>query len=386
MGMDAISFSNKIVPELRKLNKQQLSYFAWLCAIRVLPYAGWTGDFASWESYHRQKYLYAIFHAIDVGASFNTADVSVNTSAYTNAITAYKETNDKAAKAAAYAAAYSAYTTYSSPLYAVAEAAGDAIEAAAYATKAITYNRSYALNTTTRPENDDSKVTSISNKDLESILLQDIKNIQNSEEVSQIRQHDLHSNIWENFQKALEVEGCAFWGRLYQSIFDNGFLFDRKALERRMNVPKEISEQGASAVANFLEELEDKGAVRLNEARIIILGDKGTGKTSLARRLVNPEALMTLENESTAGVDTTVWKLEGENIKVRIWDFAGHTVTHAVHQFFLSERCLYILVYDGRTEDRNRLEYWLNHVKNYGGDSRSVILVNKRDPHSVDIP
>lgn len=94
---------------------------------------------------------------------------------------------------------------------------------------------------------------------------------------------------------------------------------------------------------------------------------------------------MTTDDESTAGVDTTLWKPEKENINVRIWDFAGHTVTHAVHQFFLSERCLYLLIYDGRTEERNRLEYWLNHMKNYGGDSKAIILVNERDQHSVDI-
>lgn len=51
----------------------------------------------------------------------------------------------------------------------------------------------------------------------------------------------------------------------------------------------------------------------------------------------------------------------------KVVNFAWHTVTHAVHQFFLSERCLYIMVYDGRTEERNRLVYWLNHMKNFGG-------------------
>ena len=132
--------------------------------------------------------------------------------------------------------------------------------------------------------------------------------------------------------------------------------------------------------------MEEKGSTRFNEARIIILGDKGAGKTCLARRLIDPNAPMSTDKESTAGVDTLLWKLEQENINVRIWDFAGHTVTHAVHQFFLSERCLYIMVFDGRTEDRNRLEYWLNHMEIYGGDSRSIILVNKRDQHPVDIP
>jgi GTPase SAR1 family protein len=94
---------------------------------------------------------------------------------------------------------------------------------------------------------------------------------------------------------------------------------------------------------------------------------------------------MTTDDESTAGVDTLFWTLEQDDIKVRIWDFAGHTVTHAVHQFFLSERCLYLMVYNGRTEEKNSLEYWLNHMKNYGGDSKAIILVNERDRHGANI-
>jgi len=92
---------------------------------------------------------------------------------------------------------------------------------------------------------------------------------------------------------------------------------------------------------------------------------------------------MTDEEESTGGVDTSVWQIDrGENrrdVKARIWDFAGHVITHFAHRCFLSARCLYVIVYDGRTEGRNRLEYWLDHVRNYGGDSPTLILVNLRD-------
>jgi len=153
-----------------------------------------------------------------------------------------------------------------------------------------------------------------------------------------------------------------------------------------MSVPKEIRVLGAAEVAKYLEDLQAQGAKRLNEARIIILGDKGAGKTCLARRLINPDAQMTKMEDSTAGVDTTLWELEQDDMNVRIWDFAGHTVTHAVHQLFLSERCLYIMVYDGRTEERNRLDYWLDHMKNYGGDSQAMIFINRRDQNKVEIP
>ena len=131
---------------------------------------------------------------------------------------------------------------------------------------------------------------------------------------------------------------------------------------------------------------KEGGGQRLNEARILILGDKGAGKTCVARKLIDLNAPMTTDRESTPGVDTSTWKLSKENMNVSIWDFAGHTVTHAVHQFFLSERCLYILVYNGRTEDTSSLDYWLDHMKNYGGDSEAIILVNERDKHHNEIP
>ncbi len=371
-------FKKKIGQKLNELNldREQVVLFAWFCGVRALPFLGSRGDFNFWNYKDRLKHIYSVLYALDV-------------SVYTGAIAAYDSTDRVAAvnaaanTAAGYAAGYAAAKagcaaakvgydgafentyTYTYP-YPATSSTVAAIATAAYAADAAAAN----------------------NMNLESKILRDLYAIRDkAEHKYQRKPSDLYGNVCGNFLKALNAEGCAYWGRLYENIFESGFVLDQEALERRLNVPLEIKEQGAGAVANYLEELE-KGATRLNEARIIILGDKGSGKTCLARRLIDPKAPMTKDDESTAGVDTTLWKLEQEDgdINVRIWDFAGHTVTHAVHQFFLSERCLYIMVYDGRTEDRNRLEYWLNHMKNYGGDSRAVILVNKRDQHSPEIP
>jgi small GTP-binding protein len=359
-------FKKNVKQELKKLNREQVVHFAWRCAVRALPFLGSDGSFGFWNKKARQKHIYSIFYVLDISAiPFNTADGST-----ADITEAANDAHDGGSRGAFY--------------FAIGSAVYAARTASAYAAETSEYNFiSSAVDTAAAAI---SAAGAEINVDLESIILRDLDTIQNKEGGE--RKHkltDLYGEIWDNFQKKLEAEGCAYWGQLYQSIFDSGFVLDTEALERRINVPKEIRRQGAAVVANYLEELE-KGAMRLNEARIIILGDKGAGKTCIARRLINPEAPMTTDDESTAGVNTMLWKLEHENINVRIWDFAGHTVTHAVHQFFLSERCLYIMVYDGRTEERNRLEYWLNHMKNYGGNSKAIILVNKRDQHSVDIP
>ncbi len=342
--MRSDTFEKKVEKELKKLDRKQVVQFAWRCGVRALPFLGGRGSFGFWPEADRKKHLYALFYALDVAARAAYADAAARAAAARAAARAADAARAAAARAAA-RAAYAAADTARAAAFAASSAAAD------------TYNI-----------------------DLKPSILQDIKAIKEGEWGAA----NVSAEVWGEFQKALEAEGCAYWGQLYKQIFDDGFVLDKEALERRLNVPKEIRARGAASVANYLEQLE-KGAQRLNEARILILGDKGAGKTCLARRLVDPQAIMTTDKESTAGVDTTLWKLEDENINVRIWDFAGHTVTHAVHQFFLSERCLYIMVYDGRTEERNRLEYWLDHMQNYGGNSRAIILVNKRDEHSVDI-
>jgi GTPase SAR1 family protein len=373
---------NKIQKELKTFNREQLISFAWLCAVRTIPFlTNSNGNFIYLNKKNSQKELYRIFSILDI-IKYRTWNAHI-------AFVANEEINDVANFINN---AFDVITTTNATIYAF-KATFDA----SYVAYATYYNDQSAVNSfiplsiinvalNTAEDAINAAVYANSAKDLASIILHDLIAIKNNEKIIQENNTDWYGKIWDNFQKALESEGCAYWGRLYKSIFDSGFVVDQKALERRMNVPKEIQEQGASAVAHYLEELETKGSARLNEARIIILGDKGAGKTCLAKKMIDPVASMTTDEESTAGVNTLFWKLKNENINVRIWDFAGHTVTHAVHQFFLSERCLYIMVYDGRTEERNRLEYWLNHMKNYGGDSQAFILVNKRDRHSVDIP
>ena len=133
------------------------------------------------------------------------------------------------------------------------------------------------------------------------------------------------------------------------------------------------------------------GTKKLNETRLILLGNKGSGKTSLARRIVNPYAQMPNVEESTPGVDISNFKLkdisdkinDSENANVRVWDFAGHTITHVAHRCFLSERCIYIILCEGRKESTHSIDYWLELIRNYGGNSKVFIVVNMHDENIV---
>ncbi|MCG8327535.1 MAG: hypothetical protein MI974_07615 [Chitinophagales bacterium] len=363
--MTSKEFRAQIEKILEGLTKKQKVQFAWRCAVRSLPYLGNRGHFGFWEENKKSTHLYSVLYALDLTSS----DVSFTTT-------------DSAAAASAASAASA--VAFSSAPFSASPAAYTAAYAAAYASNAAAA-AVYAFASSSASSSFSAAAAVSKDSIIKSRILEDANAIKTSNyyKIS----IDDYGEVWENFQKALKSNDCEYWAKLYEDIFTNNFQLDPKALERRLNVPEEIRKQGAVAVGHYLRKLE-KGAKRLNQARVIILGDKGAGKTCLARRLAEPDAPMTTVEESTAGVDTSFWEIgEGEEaINVNIWDFAGHTVTHAVHQFFLSERCLYIMVYDGRTEKRNNLVYWLNHMKNYGGNSSAIILINRRDQHKVELP
>lgn len=124
----------------------------------------------------------------------------------------------------------------------------------------------------------------------------------------------------------------------------------------------------------------------LNEAKMVLVGQGGVGKTSLVQRLVyeryNPD------EKQTKGINIEAWALPLGNKKVRlnIWDFGGQEIMHATHQFFLTARTLYLLVLDARQgEQEGRLEYWLTLIQSFAGDSPVIVVMNKCDEHHLDL-
>jgi len=127
----------------------------------------------------------------------------------------------------------------------------------------------------------------------------------------------------------------------------------------------------------------------LNEAKVILVGQGTVGKTSIVKCLLG-ECFSSDENK-TDGIsirNLEVFQINKNNrsIRLNIWDFGGQEIMHATHQFFLTKRSLYLLVLNNRqTEDENRLEYWLNTIESFGGDSPIIIVGNKNDEHPLDI-
>ena len=119
-----------------------------------------------------------------------------------------------------------------------------------------------------------------------------------------------------------------------------------------------------------------------------MLGEGSVGKTSLVERLLFNQSPS--NKGKTVGVDIHRWDCEPdkkysksntqESVCINIWDFGGQEIYHATHQFFLTQRSLYLVVIDARQDEgANRLDYWLRHAQSFGGESPIILVVNKID-------
>ena len=149
--------------------------------------------------------------------------------------------------------------------------------------------------------------------------------------------------------------------------------------------PLEILKQGSLAVLDWFAATKEK----LNEIKIILIGEPKAGKTSLLKRLKDDS--FDENEEQTDGVnieDIEFGKCKTfkkqkplHDITGHFWDFGGQEIMNATHQFFLTKRSIYVLVLDARKDanNANQIRDWVKRVKATGGNSPIIVLANQID-------
>lgn len=150
-----------------------------------------------------------------------------------------------------------------------------------------------------------------------------------------------------------------------------------------LDIPDEILSDSENPEKILEYYFRTKEASRpLNEAKLIFVGFGEVGKTSLVNRLVH-DTFDSSEGK-THGIEITKWimTLGEDQVRLNVWDFGGQEIMHATHQFFLTERSLYLVVLNGRQgrEDADA-EYWLRLIESFGGDSPVIVVLNKSKAH-----
>ncbi len=152
--------------------------------------------------------------------------------------------------------------------------------------------------------------------------------------------------------------------------------------------PVEIVKQGTAAVRNYFKEIE-KETVLLLQSKLLLVGSGAVGKTTLVKKLQNPNFKVKVGLESTTrGIDIFPWELtctfalrETHPVKILCWDFGGQDILYSTHQFFLTKRSLYLFVWEARLEGQETasFDYWLNIINLLSASSPVIVVMNKAD-------
>ena len=148
------------------------------------------------------------------------------------------------------------------------------------------------------------------------------------------------------------------------------------------NPPMNIVEQGSEAILDWFAQIK-QGAEVLNEARIVIVGEPGAGKTTLFKKLKNENTTVPDKKQgSTHGININPERVfkhtNGAEIKTAVWDFGGQDTQNYLHQYFYARDNLFILVCDHRAE-KYRFGYWFEMITRLCAESHIIVVRNQND-------
>jgi internalin A len=141
-----------------------------------------------------------------------------------------------------------------------------------------------------------------------------------------------------------------------------------------------VYNQGLDALGSYLRSLEQ--AEPLYEAKLVLVGEGGVGKTTLLKALSGGQPRA--NEPTTHGVSIDVHSMslpypgrDDIRIQFNAWDFGGQEVYRVTHQFFFSPRSVYLLVWEPRMGvQQSQVEDWLKLIRLRVGDAARVIIVS----------
>ena len=298
-------FKTIVKKELQDFSAKQLQLFAWLCAVRSLPFLGVKRKFSFWKREERQEHLFSMFWTLDIVNLLTISGIRINKEDAT-------EVAHSAAKAAVVAANSTQNSTAHHAIKAIASAANAVSDevisnknvtnvAISLSTASINRARSSILTfviflvflilifsvpffvfvvsaniieqfTTTLNDTtilvfalvlvlltigiigyvcyviEKRKVQALSR-----ILLNDIQAIKNDDLDSIDYDVQVYDRVWVRFIKNLHKMKCGYWADLYENLFANKFIMDKDELWRRISIPRREQARGVVHVAEYLE-------------------------------------------------------------------------------------------------------------------------------------
>ncbi|WP_245707068.1 COR domain-containing protein [Thiothrix caldifontis] len=146
-------------------------------------------------------------------------------------------------------------------------------------------------------------------------------------------------------------------------------------------------DNGIENIKHYREEILASGSAIQKQLKVQFVGNGRVGKTTLA--YVMEHKRPPCESfKSTHGIIIKEIQqlLDGEDdpITLQLWDFGGQEIYHATHRLFLSDDCLYLLLWAEETEEYldetcHPVSYWLESIHDLGKNSPVILVKNQID-------
>lgn len=179
---------------------------------------------------------------------------------------------------------------------------------------------------------------------------------------------DLNNNLKFNYIKQASVSFDEV--NLYQNPLDE-FLTKILQIEDLYERKKQL--------INYFENLKHEQRP-LRETKLMILGEGEAGKTNLRNFIL--EQPFKVGKSATTGIKIDIWnqRINDFDYRINIWDFGGQWIQQQVHQFFITNESIYIVLLNARQDEKP--EKWLDWIKNYAQESLVFLVANKMDENS----
>jgi GTPase SAR1 family protein len=170
-----------------------------------------------------------------------------------------------------------------------------------------------------------------------------------------------------------------------------GQLIDLRQLSLQNNpwrtMPPEVVEKGFKQVITYLRDLAE-GAVNRYNAKVLLVGEGQAGKSSLLRALEGKPFIEGLETTHLI-VRHPYPCLHPQNatitMSLNVWDFGGQHIYQATHQFFMTGRSLYLVIWNARVGvEQGKLDHWLRNIQVRAPDAPVLLVATHIDQQPAD--
>mmetsp|Transcript_16047 Transcript_16047/g.22141 ORF Transcript_16047/g.22141 Transcript_16047/m.22141 type:complete len:202 (+) Transcript_16047:193-798(+) len=121
------------------------------------------------------------------------------------------------------------------------------------------------------------------------------------------------------------------------------------------------------------------------QAKLVLLGDMGTGKSSLVLRFVKGQFFEYQESTIGAAFLTQTVSVNDITVKFEIWDTAGQERYHSLAPMYYRGAAAAIVVYDITSEESfNRAKSWVRELQRQGNPALVMALAGNKSDKAED--